>query len=138
MPAHLSNTQEYLQRISKQFPCGLPAGSIVFSVDVANLYGNIPTSEAIEATLKLIKLQMDKIDTFGLSLLDIEMLLKHCLNNNYVRFGQKYFKQTVGVAMGSRIAPPLAIVFMNAIESMFLTSQNSQYQPVTYVHAVYR
>ena len=33
--------------------------------------------------------------------------------------------------MGSRIAPPLAILFMNAIESMILTSQNSQYQPVS-------
>ena len=101
-PAHLSNTQDYLQRISTQFPGGLPAGSIVFSVDVTNLYGNIPTGEAIAATLRLIKRHIDKIDTFGLTLSDIEKLLQHCLNNNYVRFGQKYFKQTVGVARGVR------------------------------------
>ena len=136
VPAHLTNSQDYLQRISAQFPRGFPAGSIVFSVDVTNLYGNIPTSEAIEATLRLIGKHMDKVDTFGLTLIDIEKLLKHCLDNNYVRFGQKYFKQTVGVAMGSRIAPPLAIVFMDAVESLILTSQNSQYQPVTYMRYI--
>ena len=38
--------------------------------------------------------------------------------------------------MGSRIAPPLAIVFMDAIESLILTSQNSQYQPVTYMRYI--
>ena len=136
VPAHLSNTQDYLQRLSSQFPSGLPTGSIVFSVDVTNLYGNIPTSEAITATLKLVKRHLDKIDTFGLTIHDIETLLKHCLNNNYVRFGQKYFKQTVGVAMGSRIAPPLAIVFMDAVESLLLTSKDSQYQPATYMRYI--
>ena len=136
VPAHLTNTQDYLHRIRTQFPRGLPAGSIVFSVDVANLYGNIPTSEAIEATMRLIERHTDKVDTFGLTLPDIDVLLKHCLENNYVRLGQKYFKQTKGVAMGSRIAPPLAIVFMDAIESMILTSQNSKYQPIAYMRYI--
>ena len=64
------------------------------------------------------------------------MLLRHCLNNNYVRFGQKYFKQTVGVAMGSRIAPPLAIIFMDAVETLLLTSEDSQYQPAAYMRYI--
>ena len=136
VPAHLTNTDDYLHRLRTQFPLGLPAGAILFSVDVTNLYGNIPTSEAITATLGLIKKHLDKIDTYGLSVEDIETLLRHCLNNNYVRFGQKYFKQTVGVAMGSRIAPPLAIVFMNAVESLIRTSQNSQYKPITYMRYI--
>ena len=136
VPAHLTNTFDYLQRLSAQFPSGLPAGSIVFSVDVSNLYGSIPTSEAIEATLKLIEKHLDKIDTFGLEIPDIEMLLKHCLENNYVRFGHKYFKQTVGVAMGSRIAPPLAIIFMDAVESLLLTSSDAQCQPLAYMRYI--
>ena len=136
VPAHLTNTLDYLQRLSTQFPSGLPAGSIIFSVDVSNLYGSIPTSEAIEATLKLIEKHLDKVDTFGLTIPDIELLLKHCLENNYVRFGHKYFKQTVGVAMGSRIAPPLAIIFMDAVESLLLTSSDTQYQPLAYMRYI--
>ena len=38
--------------------------------------------------------------------------------------------------MGSRIAPPLAIVFMDAVESLLLTSKDSQYQPVTYMRYI--
>ena len=40
------------------------------------------------------------------------------------------------MAMGSRIAPPLAIVFMDAVESLILSTQNSQYQPVIYMRYI--
>ena len=93
VPAHLENTQDYLQRLRSQFDGKFPEGTIVFSVDVANLYGNIPTTEAIEATLKLFDRHNDDVDTFGLTRQDIEVLLRHCLNNNYVRFGEKYSPQ---------------------------------------------
>ena len=62
----------------------------------------------------------DSVATYGLDLPGIRKLLEHCLTNNFVRFGQKYFRQTEGIAMGSRVAPPLAIVFMHTLESMFL------------------
>ena len=38
--------------------------------------------------------------------------------------------------MGSRVAPPLAIVFMNAIESLLLTAPTSQHQPITYIRYI--
>ena len=55
VPAHLTNTDDYLHRLRTQCPRGLPAGAIVFDIDVTNLYGNVPTSEAITATLCLIE-----------------------------------------------------------------------------------
>ena len=55
VPAHLTNTDDYLHRLRTQCPRGLPAGAIVFYIDVTNLYGNVPTSEAITATLCLIE-----------------------------------------------------------------------------------
>ena len=100
----------------------------MFSVDIANLYDNIPTCDAIEATLQLLS-------NYSMTCQDIEALLSHCLNNNYVRFGDKYFKQTTSVAMGLSIAPPLAIIFMSAIESLILTS-SAQYQPVAYMRYI--
>ena len=135
VPAHLKNTYDYLDRIHTQFPHGFPPGSIAFTIDVANLYGSIPTDEAIASTINLLERNQDKIELFGLSMTDIRLLLEHCLNNNYFRFGQKYFKQTKGIAMGSRIAPPLAIVFMNAIESMILASDKIL-QPLLYIRYI--
>ena len=94
----------------------------LLSVDVTNLYGNVPISEAISFTLDLIKRHKDKAELFVLTLSDIAVLLEHCLNNNYIRFVKEYFKQTTGIAMGSGIAPPLTKVFMNAVESLILAS----------------
>ena len=126
VPAHLKNTYDFLNRLNQTFPTGVPADSILFSVDVANLYGNIPIEEAIESTIKLLSKHKDKIDLLGLDTDTIKALLSHCLTNNYVRFGQRFFKQTKGIAMGSRMAPPLAIIFMDAVESMMLASTDLQ------------
>ena len=45
VPAHLKNTEDYLHRLKSQFDSKFPDGTIVFSVDVTNLYGNIPTGQ---------------------------------------------------------------------------------------------
>ena len=126
VPAYLKNAYDFLDRLKQTFPRGVPADSILFTVDVANLYGNIPIKEAIESTMKLINKHKEKIDLLSLDLATIEGLLSHCLTNNYVRFGQRYYKQSQGIAMGSRMAPPLAIIFMDAIESMMLSSADLQ------------
>ena len=34
VPAHLRNTDDFLDGLKKQFPTGFPAGSIAFTVDV--------------------------------------------------------------------------------------------------------
>ena len=133
-PAHLKNTYEFIDRLNKKCPSGVPGDSILFTVDVASLYGNIPIKEAIEATMKLIAKHKEKIDLLSLDLETIEKLISHCLTNNYVRFGQRYFKQNQGIAMGSRIAPPIAIIFMDAIESMMLSS--SDLQPTIYMRYI--
>lgn len=103
-------------------------------MDVQNLHGNIPTEEAITAVCNMIKEHENKIDLYGLTLDRLETLLRHCLQNNYVRFGDDFFKQTKGVAMGSRVAPPLAITFMHAVESLILSSPG--HQPVLYLRYI--
>ena len=42
------------------------------------------------------------------------------LTNSYFWFGDEVFKQKVGVAMGNRLAPPFAILFMHDLETRFL------------------
>ena len=117
VPAHLNNTDEYLRRLSDKYPNHiLPAGTILFSVDVTNLYGNIPYQEAIDSAKQLLDTHHQSINIFGLNISDVTSLLGHCLSNNHLRFGDKFYRQTSGIAMGSRVAPPLAIIFMNSLE----------------------
>ena len=84
--------------------------------------------------MNLIKKHQNQINFFGLELHDIDKLLHHCLQNNYLRFGQQFYRQKTGIAMGSRIAPPIAIVFMNAVESLFLASLH--HQPLIYLRYI--
>ena len=94
----------------------------------------MPTDEAITEVCDMIQTHMDKIDLFGLILDGLQTLLRHCLHNNYVRFGDKYYKQTKGIAMGSRMAPPLAIAFMHTLESLILSSPG--HQPALYLRYI--
>ena len=98
------------------------------------MYVNVPTDEAITAVCNMLQEHKHKIDLFGLTLDGLEILLRHCLQNNYLRFGDNFFKQTKGIAMGSRVAPPLAITFMHAIESLILSSPGDQ--PVLYLRYI--
>ena len=120
VPVHLSSTDEYLRRLSAAYPGQmLPEGSIVFSIDVINPYLNIPYQEATESAKRLLESHHEAIDMFGLNISDVIHLLNHCLSNNYLRFGNNYYRQTSGIAMGSRVAPPLAIIFMGSLEHHF-------------------
>ena len=51
IPAHLTNTESYLTRMKNLFPTGLPPNSIVFSLDVMNLYESIPIQAGINAVI---------------------------------------------------------------------------------------
>ena len=134
IPAHLKNTDQYLTTLKNKYPDSLPPGAIVFTMDVQNLYGNIPTDEAITAVCNTIDAHKNQIDLFGLTLDSLRTLLQHCLQNNYVRFGEEFYKQTKGIAMGSRVAPPIAITFMHTIESLILSSPGDQ--PVLYLRYI--
>ena len=126
VPAHLKNTYEFLEKLAEMYPTGFKQGTILFSVDVVNLYGNIPINEAIDATINLMSHHKERVETFGLDLAGIRELLEHCLTNNYLRFGGTYFRQTEGIVMGNRVVPPLAVVFMHALELLFLSAPRLQ------------
>ena len=64
---------------------------------------------------------LSKINTFGVGLNDVRRVLTHVLSNNFVRFSSKIFRQATGIAMGNRLAPPVAIAFMHVFETGFFS-----------------
>ena len=134
VPAHLPNTDAYLQRIKQKYTDGFPPGTILFSLDVCNLYGNIPISEAVQVVMDLLQKHKDTTNMFGLSWTDLEPLLQHCLTNSYLKFGPSYYKQNLGLPMGNRIAPSVAIIFMGALEDNFLSADRAQ--PAMYMRYI--
>ena len=85
-----------------------------FSLDVVSMYTNVQTEEAVKATTNM--LIENKIDLRGLHINDFKVLLNFMLKNNFFEFQGHYFLQHRGLAMGSRIAPILAIVALDKLE----------------------
>src|SRR5690606_21304810 len=69
-------------------------------------------------------------------IINIEVLhtaLELILNNNYFEFNNKYYLQINGTAMGTRVAPSFANIFMGRLEKSFL---ETQLKPLVYLRYI--
>ena len=119
VPTHLWDTGDFLTRLGTHSEeHGIPEGSIFFSIDVVNLYGSIPISEAIDAVCETLEAHLQEVNMFGLELDDVRTLLEHCLQKNVFSFQNEFYRQTLGIAMGNPCAPPIAILFLDRFERL--------------------
>ena len=94
----------------------LPANTILVTLDVTALYSSIPHSDGIGACKK----HLDRRALSTTSSEDICQLIKFILENNVFSFDDEYFLQVCGTAMGTRMAPCYANIFIAEIEENFL------------------
>ncbi|XGW09626.1 hypothetical protein V3C99_011701 [Haemonchus contortus] len=113
IPSHLTNTHMFLDQLRR---VRLSETCAMESFDVESLYTNVSNDAAMEAVLELLSQHESTVNMHGLSIGQIMVLLKECLNCNIFRWSGKYYAQTRGLAMGQRLAPTLAIAFMAKIE----------------------
>jgi len=113
VPAHLENTEQLINSLLVT-PKTEMLNKIPISMDIVSMYTNIPIAEAIKISTQY--LQRHKPNLFGLSIDNIKSLLDFILNNNVFEFNGNFYKQIRGLAMGSRIAPTLAILTLDYIE----------------------
>ena len=83
----------------------------LFSMDITSLYTNIPHEEGIDAVRKTIQEK-----TGNPTNSHILKLLRCVLEGNVFHFNDDFYIQTNGTAMGTRVAPTYAIIFINRLE----------------------
>ena len=83
---------------------------------------NIPIDESISAAITKLEQHKDDVDMLGLTVADVQLMLQYVLSNNYFEFNSKQYRQKRGIAMGNHLAPPLAILFMDALEQKALST----------------
>ena len=95
----------------------LPDDVILCTIDVVGLYPNIPHDEGLIAMRKALDLRKDKrISTESL----IE-LAECVLKNNIFEHNLSFYKQLRGTAIGTKMAPPYAIIFLGDLEERFFS-----------------
>ena len=105
-----------------------PSNSFPVTVDVTALYTNIPTYGPIgglQAFQKALeKRTMEEKSIFPSHFL-ID-LLKTVLDGNIFEFNGQLWKQQIGTAMGTKVAPTYACLFMGWLEELILNKWSNQ------------
>ncbi|MFH4981108.1 hypothetical protein AB6A40_007817 [Gnathostoma spinigerum] len=117
VPSHLSNTAAFLERLGSIPESATYKPYVYASFDVVSLYTNMDCGRAIES-LQFFLAQNESITVrAGLTSKQITELVDICLRANYFSFAGTFYQQIRGVAMGNRLAPILAVLYMGYLEA---------------------
>jgi len=106
-PSYIRDTSDFQQKL-QEIPQPLPNEAILFCFDVVRLYPSIPKDEGIAACKEALAHRTDhSIPSDAI----IEMITT-VLENNIIAFHGKEYRQTKGVAIGSRLGRNFACCYM--------------------------
>ena len=99
---YLKDTGELLRLLDDLV---LPQNVLLVTYDLTSMYTNMEHSEVLRSVGKAYNEWPYPFDIPKLPTEDFMALLEICLYNNEFEFNQNYYKQVIGVAMGSRESP---------------------------------
>ncbi len=123
VPTYIKDTTHLLDILRKLNH--VSPNSILVTADVSALYTSIPHIEGLAAIREALSTRAKQFPPTE----TIVELARLILTNNVFEFNGKYYKQIQGTAMGTKMAPSYAILFMSHLEEALL---NHPDRPTTY------
>ena len=125
LPSYLENSTQLINELRQlevepNTQLEVEPNTILVTIDVKSLYTCIPHSDGIKACLEALT----ELKVSDPSLPDPEMLaklLEIVLTMNTFEFNNTCYQQLQGVAMGSKLSPAYANIFMGRLEKDFLS-----------------
>ena len=112
--SHINDTKDFLKTIVNK---KVRDTTYLVSIDVKSLYTNIPTQEGIQACLYYINKYKKETPSFTPNNRILKTLFHFVLENNYFLLNKDLYKQKHGCAMGTKMAPPYADLFLGKLET---------------------
>ena len=110
----IANTTDLINKLSL---LTLPPDCLLVTLDVSSLYTNISHQDALDA----VSTAFSDYNAPHLPPLDIfKQLVNFVLKNNVFNFNGETFHQLHGVAMGTKLAPALANIFLAQLEEKYI------------------
>ena len=122
--AHLRNTEQLLRNLHSM-QHGELKNKFLFSLDVVSLYPSVNTDAAIDTLRLYLEREKNNIHLSQFSVADIILLTKTIFQHNCFSWRRNFYQQLRGLAMGNRLAPILAILYMDRIENQAIYSDLS-------------
>jgi hypothetical protein len=111
----------------------IPKNSFLFSCDFESLYSNIDLNLALNIISDFMKNKIPlSILSSDISIIGFREILNLVFSNNFFSYKKLYFKQILGIAMGSICGPTVANIFVYIFEDKWLTI----YRPIFYVRFI--
>ena len=115
LPSYVKDTNHMLTIVKDfQFPIG--SNPLLFTMDVKSLYTVIPNDEGLRA----LKYFLDRREVQEPPTCTLLLLAELVLSNNHFEFNGDHYTQKQGVAMGTKMGPSYANLFMGYVEEMFM------------------
>ena len=127
LPSYLKDTTDYLNKTPSS---NLPDNTILVTMDVTSLYTNIPHDEGIAACKEVWDAREVQIPSTE----SLTKLLEHVLKFNNFMFNGEHYLQVSGTAMGTKMAPSYANIFMGNLERNLLTQ--SPFKPLSWLRFI--
>ena len=115
LPSYIKDTTDFITKL-KQFQVTSEKAYLV-TLDVSSLYTNIPHEDGIEACRYFLE---NNGHSGSLSVDNVCALIELVLQNNYFKFSDISYRQKMGTAMSSSMAPAYASLFMGKFEMDFM------------------
>ncbi|CAN7951161.1 unnamed protein product [Ixodes pacificus] len=123
-PSYIKDTGHFLREVAR---VTIPDGSFLVTLDVSSLYTNIPHDDGV-GTLLSAYASNRRMDTPEVDV--VATLSRLVLELNSFEFNNSHYIQISGTAMGTKMAPNYANIFMGALESQFIEA--SPLKPIFY------
>ena len=123
LSSYIISSDQLVNKLSTQFPAELPPGVMLFSIDAVGMYINIGTEHALKVIGDFIRLYADEIDGLHLPQDFILAILKIVMERNIFKFGDTFWKQINGTAMGTSCAVNYAFLYLALLEMVVLMQE---------------
>ena len=128
--SYLRDTMDFLSKL----PDEVETESVLVSYDVSSLYSVIPHGLGLQA----VSFWFDKYKDCLPKQVSKELILEGLsvvLENNTFKFGDKWFLQKKGTAMGTKVAPTYATLVLGYLEEQFYVKVSEEFNSdiATYV-----
>ena len=113
-PSYIRDTSDFIRQL--RVLCQLPARCYLATLDVSSLYTNIDIDEA----LTIVEEELEKTNHSRPSPKTLSCLLEKVLKLNNFTFNGEHYIQIKGTALGTRVAPNFANVYLGRLEDKFV------------------
>ena len=119
--SYIENTRDFLELLREVH---VTEDEVMVSFDIKSLFTSVPTQEARAAIDFQLKMDHDLEERTGLSADTINELIELCFAIRDLRFREKHYELSDGLAMGAPASPAIANIYMASLEKRALETWN--------------